>query len=124
MSQLFDDVLVGLVPETEIDSARGSGRPAVARWPMRRRRWSDNWRANDDILIAGPLLRRSPLIDEPTLVEIARVKGQDASAGDFRTRRRCRPTVTDVIIRRGDREVVRSVAANAGAQFSEPAIQA
>ena len=70
----------------------------------------------DEIVIAGPLLRRSPLIDEPTLIDIARGKGQEhllAISG--------RPSlsigVTDVIIRRGDREVVRSVAGNAGARF-------
>src|SRR5229473_584159 len=30
----------------------------------------------DEILIAGPLLRRSPLLDEAALVEIARLQGQ------------------------------------------------
>jgi uncharacterized protein (DUF2336 family) len=31
---------------------------------------------DDEILIAGPLLRRSPMIDERALIEIARTKGQ------------------------------------------------
>src|SRR3981081_3402258 len=29
----------------------------------------------DELLIAGPLLRRSPLIDDAALIEIARMKG-------------------------------------------------
>jgi uncharacterized protein (DUF2336 family) len=31
---------------------------------------------DDSIRVAGPLLKASPLIDEPTLIEIARMKGQ------------------------------------------------
>ena len=77
---------------------------------------------DDEIRIAGPLLRRSPLIDEPTLVEIARMKGQPHLLAISE-----RPTlstpITDVIVRRGDREVVRRVAGNAGAQFSQAAIR-
>ena len=58
------------------------------------------------------------MIDEPTLVEIARMKGQMHLLAMSE-----RPTLstrsTDVIVRRGDREVVRRVAGNAGAHFSQ-----
>lgn len=114
---LFDDILIGLVPATEIDtrvelaerlSRLDNAPPALVKQLAR----------EDEIKIAGPLLSRSPLIDDPMLVDIARMKGQEHLAA-ISTRPVLSASVTDVIVRRGDREVVRSVAANAGAQFSE-----
>ena len=73
---------------------------------------------DDEIAIAGPLLRRSPLIDEKMLIEIASEKGQDHLLAMAE-----RPTLsadlTDVIVARGDRKAVRRAAGNAGAAFSE-----
>jgi len=64
------------------------------------------------------LLRRSRVLDEQVLIEIARLRGQDHLLAMSE-----RPTLssdlTDVIVRRGDREVVRRAAGNAGAQFSQ-----
>jgi uncharacterized protein (DUF2336 family) len=68
-------------------------------------------------LVAGPLLRRSPAIAEPTLIEIARSKGQGHLLA-MSERPKLSPGITDVIVRRGEREVARRVAGNAGAQFS------
>jgi uncharacterized protein (DUF2336 family) len=114
---LFDGILVSLVPKTEIEarselaerlSAVTNAPPLLVRQLVR----------DDEARIAGPLLRRSPLIDEPTLVEIARLKSQTHLLAISE-----RPTlsspITDVIVRRGDREVVRKVAGNNGAQFSQ-----
>src|SRR4029078_12630254 len=73
---------------------------------------------DDKFAIAGPLLRRSPLIDEKMLIEIASEKGQ----GNLLAMAE-RPTLstdlTDVMVSRGDRAVVRRAAGNAGAAFSE-----
>ena len=72
---------------------------------------------DDEIAIAGPLLRRSPVIDEKMLIEIASMKGQGHLLAMAE-----RPTLstdlTDVIVARGDRDVVRRAAGNAGAAFS------
>jgi uncharacterized protein (DUF2336 family) len=114
---LFDDILSGLVPRTEIETrmelaerlSRLDNAPPTLMKQLAR---------EDEIKIAGPILSRSPLIDEPTLIDIARAKGQDHLAA-ISERPSLSPPVTDVIVRRGDRDVVRSVAANAGAQFSE-----
>jgi uncharacterized protein (DUF2336 family) len=63
------------------------------------------------------LLRSSPVLDESVLVAIANEKGQEHLLAMTE-----RPTLstglTDVIIRRGDQEVVRAAAGNAGAVFS------
>jgi uncharacterized protein (DUF2336 family) len=115
--ELFDDILVGLVPTTEIDtraelaarlSQLDNAPPTLVRQLAR----------EDEIKIAGPILSHSPLLDEPTLVDIARKKGQSHLAA-ISERPELTTSVTDVILRRGDRDVVRSVAANDGAQFSE-----
>jgi uncharacterized protein (DUF2336 family) len=70
-----------------------------------------------DVRVAGPLLRASPLLDEATLVEIARAMGQ-AHLLAIAERATLAVPVTDVLVRRGEREVIRSVAGNDGAQFS------
>jgi uncharacterized protein (DUF2336 family) len=113
---LFDGILTGLVPHTEtaarIELAErlaliGNAPPALVNQMAR----------EDEILVAGPLLRRSPVIVEAALIEIARMKGQGHLLA-MSERPTLAPGVTDVIVRRGDREVVRRVAGNAGAQFS------
>jgi uncharacterized protein (DUF2336 family) len=113
---LFDGILTGLVPHTEMAaraalaerlSFLGNAPPALVNQLAR----------EDEISIAGPLLRRSPIVAEPTLIEIARMKGQGHLLA-MSQRPKLPAGVTDVIVRRGDREVVRRVAGNAGAQFS------
>ena len=51
------------------------------------------------------------------MIEIARIKGQGHLLA-MSERPTLSPDLTDVILRRGDREVVRRTAANAGAIFS------
>ena len=115
--ELFDDILIGLMPATEIGtradlaerlSTLSNAPPTVVH----------QLALEDEIRISGPILSRSPLIDETTLVDIARMKGQSHLAA-ISERETLTPQVTDVIIRRGDRDVVRTVARNAGATFSE-----
>jgi uncharacterized protein (DUF2336 family) len=113
----FDGALINLVPDTEIASrAELAERLSfIANAP---RGLVGQLAREDEILIAGPLLRRSPVIDEGALIDIARIKGQGHLLAMSE-----RPTlsagVTDVIVRRGDREVVRRAAGNAGALFSQ-----
>ena len=85
---------------------------------MRRAGWSANSRARTRSPIAGPLLRRSPVIDEQMLIEIASAKGQGHLLA-MAERPTLSPDLTDVIVRRGDRDVVRRAAGNAGAAFSQ-----
>jgi uncharacterized protein (DUF2336 family) len=114
--ELFDGILTDLVPHAE----------AVARIDLAERlsllgnaprTLVGQLAREDEILIAGPLLRRSPVIDERILVEIARAKGQEHLLA-MSERPKLSPDLTDVIVRRGDRDVVRRAAGNAGAAFS------
>lgn len=113
---LFDNVLTGLMPQSD-PAARAD--LAVQMAPLANAPPDlVNQLAYDDlILVSGPMLAQSPLLSEQTLVDLARMKSQPhllAIAG----RDTIAPNVTDVIVRRGDRDVVRHVAGNAGAAFS------
>jgi len=114
---LFDGALINLVPATEIASRveLAERLAVIANAP---RGLVGQLAREDEILIAGPLLRRSPVIDEGALIDIARIKGQGHLLA-MSERPALSPGVTDVIVRRGDREVVRRAAGNAGALFSQ-----
>ena len=114
---LFDGALINLVPDTEIPSRveLAERLSVIANAP---RRLVGQLAREDEILIAGPLLRRSPVIDEGALIDIAQIKGQGHLLA-MSERPTLSPGVTDVIVRRGDREVVRRAAGNAGALFSQ-----
>jgi uncharacterized protein (DUF2336 family) len=114
---LFDGVLTDLVPHTEIATRADlaerlsllANAPPVLVGQLAR---------EDEIAIAGPLLRRSPVIDEKALIDIARLKGQGHLLA-MAERPALSPDLTDVIVRRGDRDVVRRAAGNSGALFSQ-----
>ena len=70
------------------------------------------------IEVAGPVLERSTRLDDDALVEIAQAQGQ-AHLLALSRRSTLSERLTDVLVDRGDGQVVRSVAANSGACFSE-----
>ena len=113
---LFDGVLIGLVPHTAL-AARVDLAERLSVLANAPRGLVGQLAHEDEISIAGPLLRRSPVIDEQILIEIARIKGQGHLLA-MSERSTLSPGITDVIVRRGDREVVRRAAGNAGALFS------
>src|SRR3954452_10900031 len=115
--ELFDGILTGLIPYAEI-AARTELAERLSLLENAPRTLVGQLAREDEILVAGPLLRRSPVLDERTLLDIASVKGQ-AHLLALSERPLLSPTLTDVIIRRGDRAVVRRAAGNTGAQFSD-----
>src|SRR5205085_1969836 len=72
--ELFDGILIDLVPHTEptVRADIAERLSSVANAP---RNLVGQLAREDEIAIAGPLLRRSPVIDEQALIEIARDKG-------------------------------------------------
>src|SRR6478735_1748542 len=64
---------------------------------------------DDEIAVAGDVLTHSSRLSPEALVEIAGIKGQDNLL----------ETVTDVIVERGETRVIRRLAKNATARFSE-----
>ncbi len=115
--ELFDRVLIDLVPHTEIPARADLAErmSVVANAP---RTLVRQLARADEISVAGPVLRRSPVLEEQVLIEIARIKGQGHLLA-MTERPKLSPDLTDVIVRRGDRDVVRRTAANSGALFSQ-----
>jgi uncharacterized protein (DUF2336 family) len=113
---LFDRLLTGIAPRTEV-LARADLAERISALANAPPMLIGQLAREDDISIAGPVLRRSPVLGEQALVEIAHMKGQDhLLAMTERPKLSC--DLTDVIVRRGERDVVRRTAANAGAAFS------
>jgi uncharacterized protein (DUF2336 family) len=73
--------------------------------------------ADDSIDVAGPVLGQSERLDPATLIATARTKGQQHLLAISR-RKSVPEIVTDILVVRGGKEVVTSVAANDGARFS------
>lgn len=73
---------------------------------------------SDDIAISGPLLKQSRRLCVQDLVEIARTKS-DAHLSAIGRRSQIEEAVTDILVERGQVEIVRAIAKNAGARFSQ-----
>jgi uncharacterized protein (DUF2336 family) len=114
---LFDDVIGRLAAEIEVEakillSERLAPIPSAPPNVIR-------ILAFDDCAeVAVPVLLRSERLDEASLVENAKTKSQKHLFAISR-RRSLGVPVTDVLVRRGDRAVAISVAANAGARMSD-----
>src|SRR5262249_23878460 len=115
--RLFDQVFSSLILEIETKArAELSNRLApVGNAPAEvlRRLAHD-----DDIAVAGPVLTQSKRLSETDLVAIAKTKSQ-AHLLAISSRSGIAVPVTDVLVQRGDAEVVRSVAENRGAHVWE-----
>ena len=114
---LFDDVMLRLVATIEAKArAKLSHRLApIANAPI-------NVIAmlafDDDIDVAQPVLSQSERIGERELLANAASKSQGHLAA-IAQRKSLSEAVTDVLVERGNREVVQSVVRNGGARFSE-----
>lgn len=113
---VYDAVMKRLLSVVETDT-RASVARVLASIPNAPRQ-SINMLARDHISVAAPVLAESPRLSERDLVDIASQAGQQhllAIAG----RKQLTPVVTDVLVVRGDRAVLRSTARNPGASFSD-----
>ncbi|OAF07041.1 hypothetical protein AYJ54_18455 [Bradyrhizobium centrolobii] len=115
--RVFDDVFQCLIEQIEISAKAlladrlapiGAAPPRIIRTL-----------ALDEIIeVAGPVLTKSERLDEETLLEIARSKSQ-AHLKAISLRRVLSDALTDVLVPRGNNEVVQSTVNNPGARFSE-----
>ncbi len=115
--KVFDDVLCHLVTrvESRVKAELGARLAPLHRAPtgvVERLAW------DDQIAVAETVLVQSRVLPAGTLVEIAKSKGQDhlfAISG----RADLPEIVTDVLVERGERRVIRKLADNTTARFSE-----
>ena len=113
---LFDDVLLRLASEIEI-KARAELSLAMANIEKGLPKLVRSLAFDDAIEVAGPVLRDSERLDNDALVANASTKSQ-AHLLAISQRKSIAEEVTDVLVERGNREVVNSVARNEGARFS------
>jgi uncharacterized protein (DUF2336 family) len=115
--ELFDDVFGLLIEEIETKArAELSGHLAPVRnAPVKVLRKLAN---DDDISVAGPILKLAPGLAEADLIDVATTKGQ-AHLHAISTRPALGEAVTDVLVHRGNRDVARRVADNRTARISE-----
>jgi uncharacterized protein (DUF2336 family) len=119
--KVFDDVLCHLVArvETRVKSELSARLASVENAPSG---VIERLASDDQIEVAGTVLASSSRLTTSTLVEIAKSKGQDhlfAISG----RADLPEAVTDVIVDRGERRVIRNLAGNASARFSDTGYQ-
>jgi uncharacterized protein (DUF2336 family) len=113
---LFDDVFGLLIAEIETKARAALSRhlAPVGNAPVKVLRTLAN---DDDIAVAGPVLKYAPRLAETDLVGVAKTKSQ-AHLQAISVRPALGEAVTDVLVRLGDREVARCVADNRGARIS------
>jgi uncharacterized protein (DUF2336 family) len=114
--RLFDDVFNRLIDEIE-SKARAELSHRLAPLGNAPGELIGRLARDDDISVAGPVLRQSRRLAEIDLLEIAETKSQ-AHLLAISDRAGIAETVTNVLVRRGDREVAQSVVANRGALLS------
>lgn len=114
---LFGDVMTILIKkvETNVLAELGGKLAPVEQAPYSVVR---NLARHDEIAVAGPVLTRSILLTEQDLIEIAQTKSQ-AHLGAISDRSRVSMAVSDVLVERGNTDVLRRLSRNAGASFSE-----
>lgn len=113
---MFGEILGLLASEIEV-AARARLAETLARTPKAPANIVERLARDDAIEVAAPILRSCELSAQ-RLVEHASTQSQSHLLA-ISQRRRLSEDVTDVLVRRGDQEVVRSVARNSGARFSE-----
>jgi uncharacterized protein (DUF2336 family) len=114
--KVFDDVLCHLVERIEKTALAELGKRLApidsAPIGVLKRLASD-----EEITIAAPVLTGSKRLGTSDLIEIARTKGQ-AHLLAISQRTTLEPTLTDVLVKRGNGAVLTSLATNGGAKFS------
>jgi Uncharacterised protein conserved in bacteria (DUF2336) len=115
--KVFDDVLCHLVARVE-DRVKAELGARLAPLTVAPAGVIERLACDDQIAVAGTVLASSPSLTTGTLVEIAKNKSQDhllAISG----RNDLPEVVTDVLVVRGENKVIRKLAKNSSARFSE-----
>jgi uncharacterized protein (DUF2336 family) len=120
---VFDDVLCHLIESVE---ARALGEvsvklAAVLNAPVD---LTLSLARHPDISVARPVLVSSPRLTTERLVGLTKTTNEQGHLLAVSERRQLDPAVTEVLVDRGNKYVLRSVAGNSGAQFSEKSLAA
>lgn len=114
---LFDDVMTRLV-RTVVAKTRAEVAERLAPIAKAPSHLIRVLALDDSITVAGPVLSRSACLAERDLLEAARTKSQHHLLA-IAQRLLLSEAVTDILVERGDRDVVRSLVRHSGARFSK-----
>jgi uncharacterized protein (DUF2336 family) len=114
---LFDDVITSLATEIEV-SARALLAVRLAPLQNAPPNIIRILAFDDEIDVACPILIQSERLDDSALVEVAR-KNSQAHMLAISRRHSLSEMITDVLVERGDQQVVLSTVKNQGSQFSK-----
>jgi uncharacterized protein (DUF2336 family) len=114
---LIDDVFVRLV-ETIEESSRALLAIRLAPLAKAPPRILHILASDNAIEVSSPILIQSERLDDPSLIDCAKTKSQEHLLA-ISLRRTLAEAVTDVLVERGDQQVVLSTAKNPGAKFSK-----
>lgn len=115
--RVFDDVFQCLIEQIET-SARALLADRLAPIAAAPPKIIRTLALDEVIEVSGPVLTKSERLDEATLIEIARTRGQ-AHLKAISLRRVLSEALSDVLVTRGNEDVVQSTVSNPGAQLSE-----
>jgi uncharacterized protein (DUF2336 family) len=118
---VFDDVFQCLVEKIET-SARALLAERLAPIAAAPPRIVRTLARDKSIEVAGPVLTKSERLDEATLIDIASTHGQGHLKA-ISLRRVLSEALTDVLVTRGNDEVVQSTVSNPGARLSEDSLK-
>ncbi|HEX9470407.1 MAG TPA: DUF2336 domain-containing protein [Bradyrhizobium sp.] len=113
----FGEVIGRLADEIEV-AARAQLAKQLARFDQAPVNIIHKLAFDDEIEVAGPILRESERLEPYALIANACIKSQTHLLA-ISKRKSIDETVTDELVTRGDQEVVKSVATNNGARFSD-----
>jgi hypothetical protein len=113
----FGDIIGRLADEIEI-TARAELASRLARFNRSPVNVIQKLAFDDDIAVAGPVLRESEQLDSETLVTSASTKSQQHLLA-IAVRKSLDEDVTDVLVTRGNSGVVNTAVTNSGARFSD-----
>ncbi len=113
----FGEVIARLADEIEV-AARAQLARRLARLDTAPTNIIHKLAFDDSIEVAGPVLRESERLDDKALIANAKTKSQPHLLA-ISERKSLEETVTDVLVTRGNWDVVNSVANNSGARFSD-----
>jgi uncharacterized protein (DUF2336 family) len=116
----FGNVIGRLAEEIEVE-VRAQLSERLARFDQAPKNIIHKLAFDDAIEVAGPVLEQSTQLDDETLIANAWGKSQ-AHMLAISKRPSIGAAVTDVLVARGDRAVVNSLAGNGGASFSSPGL--
>lgn len=114
--EVFDDVLTHLVERVET-KARAELAMRLAPIEQAPNDLIRRLAHDDEIAVAGPVLKQSKRLSTTDLIDIAQKKGQ-AHLVAIAGRGQIEERLTDVLVDRGNRDVMHVLVANSGAEFS------